>query len=254
MDYTGRNVIVTGGANGIGLAITKAYLEARANVVMIDCNADAGEKTAKILREKYGNIHFVHADVGSYESCQAAMDRAQALVGDIDTLVNNAGISPKRNGKGLPIDELAVDEWTRVVDVNLHGVFYFSKLAVPRMKANGFGRIVSMSSVAGKAYLDVCAVHYSATKAAVIGLTRQLAGELGPYGITVNAIAPGRIDTDMVAMAGEKANQVYIDQTPLKRLGSTDEVADLCLYLTSRKEAGFVTGQIVDVSGGWLMT
>lgn len=254
MDYTGRNVVVTGGANGIGLAITEAYLKKNAKVVMIDCNREKGERAEKILRGEYENIHFVYADVGVYSSCVQAVDQAQILIGDIDTLVNNAGISPKRAGRGLMIDELDVEEWTRVIDVNLHGVFYFSKLVAARMKHQRFGRIVSMSSVAGKAYLDLCAVHYSATKAAVIGLTRHLAGELGPFGITVNAIAPGRIDTDMVAMAGVEANQVFIDQTPLKRLGTTQEVADLCLYLTSRQEAGFVTGQVVDVAGGWLMT
>lgn len=110
-----------------------------------------------------------------------------------------------------------------------------------------------MSSVAGKAYLDIVAAHYSTTKAALIGLTRHLAGELGPHGITVNALAPGRIDTPMVAGAPKEANQVVIDTTPLRRLGTPAEVAQACLFLTS-EQASFITGQVIDVAGGWLMT
>ncbi|WP_414448949.1 SDR family oxidoreductase [Burkholderia sp. 22PA0099] len=254
MPFSARNVLVTGGARGIGLGIVRAFLEGGASVVFIDHDEALGLDAESRLRTQHANAHFVAADVGRFVSCQAAFERAEALIGPIDTLINNAGISPKTDGRGLPVDEIPLDEWQRVVDVNLNGVFHFCKLAVPGMKRRGFGRIVSMSSVAGKAYLDVCALHYAATKAAVIGVTRQLAGELGPFGTNVNAIAPGRIDTEMVAVAGEAANAAYVAQTPLKRLGTTREVAALCLYLASRHEAGFVTGQVVDVAGGWLMT
>jgi 3-oxoacyl-[acyl-carrier protein] reductase len=257
MNFNERNVLVTGGGRGIGLGIVRAFLESGANVVFVDYDEQLGREAESRLRQEHARVHSVHfvaADVGRFESCQAAYERAASLIGPIDTLVNNAGISPKTNGRGVAVDEMDVDEWRRVVDVNLNGIFYFAKLAVPAMKRARFGRIVSMSSVAGKAYLDVCAVHYAATKAAVIGLTRQLAGELGPFGINVNAIAPGRIDTEMVAVAGAAANAAYVAQTPLQRLGTTREVASLCLYLASKEEAGFVTGQVVDVAGGWLMT
>jgi 3-oxoacyl-[acyl-carrier protein] reductase len=254
MNFSGRNVLVTGGGRGIGLGIVRAFLEHGAQVVFVDYDEHLGREAESRLRREHHHVHFVCADVGVFESCRAAFERAQALIGPIDTLVNNAGISPKTNGRGVSVDEMEVDEWRRVVDVNLNGIFYFVKLAVPGMKRQRFGRIVSMSSVAGKAYLDVCAVHYAATKAAVIGLTRQLAGELGPFGIHANAIAPGRIDTEMVAAAGDAANAGYVAQTPLQRLGTTREVASLCLYLASKEEAGFVTGQVVDVAGGWLMT
>ncbi|MBN3725215.1 SDR family oxidoreductase [Burkholderia sp. Ac-20379] len=254
MDFSSRNVLVTGGARGIGLGMVRAFLDSGARVVFVDHDEQLGRDAERRLREQHGDVHFVAADVGRFDSCRAAFARAEALLGPIDTLINNAGISPKTDGRGLPVDAIPVDEWLRVVDVNLNGIFYFTKLATPGMKQRGFGRIVSMSSVAGKAYLDVCALHYAATKAAVIGVTRQLAGELGPFGINVNAIAPGRIDTEMVAVAGEAANAAYVAQTPLKRLGTTREVAALCLYLASKDEAGFVTGQVVDVAGGWLMT
>ncbi len=254
MNYENRKILVTGGASGIGLACTTAFLEQGGHVVMVDQDGERGEQTLRALREKHQNIHFVQADIAEFGQCEQAYDSAVSLVGDIDTLMNNAGISPKKAGQGVGVDEMDVAEWDRVVAVNLSGAFYFSKLVAPAMKKARFGRIVSVSSVAGKAYLDVCAVHYSATKAALIGFTRHLAGELGPFGITVNAIAPGRIDTDMVAMAGAAANQRFVDQTPMGRLGEPREAADLCLYLASKKEASFVTGQVVDVAGGWLMT
>lgn len=148
---------------------------------------------------------------------------------------------------------MAPEEWQRVVAVNLHGVFNLVRLLSPGMVERRFGRIVSMSSVAGKAYLDIVAAHYSTTKAALIGMTRHLAGELGPHGITVNALAPGRIDTPMVAGAPHEANEAVVSATPLRRLGRPDEVADACLFLTSR-QSDFVTGQVIDVAGGWLMT
>jgi 3-oxoacyl-[acyl-carrier protein] reductase len=254
MNYENRKILVTGGASGIGLACTTAFLEHGGHVVIVDQNADQGELAQYALREKHQNVHFIQADVSDFEQCKKAYEESVSLIGEIDTLMNNAGISPKKDGLGVGVDAMDVAEWDRVVAVNLSGAFYFSKLVTPAMKKAQFGRVLSVSSVAGKAYLDVCAVHYSATKAALIGFTRHLAGELGPFGITVNAIAPGRIDTDMVAMAGEAANKRFVDQTPMRRLGEPREVADLCLYLASRKEASFITGQVVDVAGGWLMT
>ena len=171
----------------------------------------------------------------------------------MDTLVNNAGISPKHGGLPQPIWRMDPAEWHRVVDVNLHSTFNFCRLLTPGMVERRFGRIVSMSSVAGKAYLDIVAAHYSTTKAAIIGLTRHLAGELGPHGITVNALAPGRISTPMVAGAPPQANEAVVASTPLRRLGEPVEVADACLFLSSA-QASFITGQVIDVAGGWLMT
>lgn len=248
-----RVVLITGAAGGIGAAMAERYAQDGAAVGLVDFDAVAGMALAARLAQAGYRAHFSKADVGSYPECEAACHVIEAALGPIDTLVNNAGISPKHGGKPVPIWEMDPAEWQRVIDVNLNSVFNFARLLTPGMVERQFGRIVSMSSVAGKAYLDIVAAHYSTTKAALIGMTRHLAGELGPYGITVNALAPGRIDTPMVAGAPATANDAVIAVTPLRRLGKPAEVADACLFLTSR-QADFITGQVIDVAGGWLMT
>lgn len=253
LSHAGRVVLITGAGGGIGAAIARCYAQEGAAVCLVDRDVAAGEALAAQLRQEGGRAHFAQADVGSFEQCQAACDAAQAVLGPVDTVVNNAGISPKHQGLPAPIWRMDPAEWRQVVEVNLNSVFHFTRLLAPGMVERRFGRIVSMSSVAGKAYLDIVAAHYSTTKAALIGMTRHLAGELGPYGITVNALAPGRIDTPMVAGAPQAANEAVVAVTPLRRLGTPDEVAAACLFLTS-EPASFITGQVIDVAGGWLMT
>ncbi len=148
---------------------------------------------------------------------------------------------------------MAPEEWVRVVDVNLNGCFNTTRLLTPAMREAGCGAIVNMSSVAGRTYSAVVGSHYAATKAALIGFTRHIAAELGPYGIRANAIAPGRIDTPLIRTVAESINAAQAEATPLRRLGRPEEVADLALYLTSN-EASFITGQVCDVAGGLMMT
>jgi 3-oxoacyl-[acyl-carrier protein] reductase len=253
MNHQNRIVIVTGGGAGIGAAIVERYARDGAAVGIVDHDREKGAALAARLGVEGYSAHFAAADAGNYAECEAACRSIEAALGPVDTLVNNAGISPKHDGKPAPIWQMEPAEWQRVMDVNLNSVFNFARLLTPGMVERKFGRIVSMSSVAAKAYLDIVAAHYSTTKAALIGMTRHLAGELGPHGITVNALAPGRIDTPMVAGVAREANDAVIRQTPLRRLGSPDEVASVCLFLTSA-QANFVTGQVVDVAGGWLMT
>ncbi|CAM5199697.1 3-oxoacyl-[acyl-carrier protein] reductase OS=Castellaniella defragrans OX=75697 GN=HNR28_000941 PE=3 SV=1 [Castellaniella defragrans] len=247
-------MLVTGGAGGIGSAIVDRYLAEGARVGIIDLDAGRGQAACERLRAGGHTVAFSAADVGRYEDCALAVERLQAELGAVDTLVNNAGISPKHEGRPSPIGGMDPAEWDRVVGVNLNAAFYLTHLLAPGMQQRRFGRIVSMSSVAGKASLiDIVAAHYSTTKAALIGFTRHAASELGPYGITVNAIAPGRINTPLLKTVPGAANEAVIRETPLRRLGEPSEVADMCAFLTSA-EANFVTGQVVDVAGGWLMT
>jgi len=248
-----RVVLVTGGSGGIGEALVERYARDGAAVGIVDVNEETGAALARRLADAGLGVHFAHADVGDFAACEAACRAIEAALGPVDTLVNNAGISPKHAGKPMPVWQMSPDEWRRVMDVNVNSVFNFCRILAPGMVERRFGRIVSMSSVAGKAYLDIVAAHYSTTKAALIGMTRHLAGELGPHGITVNAIAPGRIDTPLVRGVAREANEKVAQETPLRRLGAPDEVASTCLFLTS-DEAAFVTGQVIDVAGGWLMT
>lgn len=248
-----RVVLVTGGGGGLGSAITEQYVLQGAAVGIVDRSPESANALISRLAGVGHKVHFVAADVGRFDDCERACRSIEAALGPIDTVINNAGISPKHQGLPAPIWQMDPAEWQQVVDVNLNSVFNFTRLLAPGMVERRFGRIVNMSSVAGKAYLDIVAAHYSTTKAALIGMTRHLAGELGPHGITVNALAPGRIDTPMVAGAPVEANEAVIAVTPLRRLGKPVEVADACLFLTSER-SGFITGQVIDVAGGWLMT
>lgn len=253
MSHQGRVVLVTGAAGGIGSAIVERYIKAGARIGAVDLDEKRGREKTDQWARAGANVHFVAADIGRYEECERACRSIASELGPVDTLVLNAGISPKHNGAPKRVFEMEPSEWERVVDVNLNSAFNFCRIATPGMIERGFGRIVTMSSVAGKSYLDLVGAHYSTTKGALIAFTRHLAGELGPYGITVNGLAPGRIDTPLLRTVPVEANAAVVDSTPLRRLGTPDEVAAVCVFLTS-SDAGFVTGQVIDVAGGWLMT
>jgi len=248
--HRGRTALVTGAARGIGRAIAEGLARRGARVAVMDVGLAAAEATAAAIGQ--GAI-AVSGDVADWESFRAAHAAAAARLGPFDILVNNAGISPKRDGARVPAAEMDPAEWRRVVDVNLTGCFHGVRLVAPGMIAGGGGAVVSVSSVAGKHYSSIVGVHYAATKAAIIGLTRHLAGELGPHGIRVNAIAPGRIESPMIHTVGAAVNAAALAATPLGRLGTAADCADAVAYLTS-DAASFVTGVTLDVAGGLSMT
>ncbi|MDP6352951.1 MAG: SDR family NAD(P)-dependent oxidoreductase [Alphaproteobacteria bacterium] len=248
-----RCVLVTGAGRGIGRAIALAFADAGARVGALDQDADSAAETAALAESRGTAAVAVGADVSDYPRMEDALAKVVDTLGPVDILINNAGISPKQDGVRVPFTELDPAEWTEVVAVNLTGCFNAARIVAPGMVERRRGAIVNMSSVAGKAYLDVIGAHYSATKAALIGFTRHLAGELGPHGITVNAIAPGRIDSPMGRMVGPEVNEAIRRATPLGRFGEGADVANVALFLTA-PETGFVTGQTIDVAGGWMMT
>ena len=250
-----RVVLVTGAGRGIGRAMADVHAEAGASVAYLDHDAALAESAAAEALARGAKAIGVTADVADYAAVDAAVKCVRDFLGPIDVLVNNAGISPKSGADGRRVDAWALDpkEWRRVIDVNLTGAFNCTRAVLPAMRELGRGRIVNVASVAGRTYCDIVAVHYAASKAALIGFTKHLAGELGPLGITVNAVAPGRIDTPLMRSAAAEINEAVRLATPLRRLGLPEEVASMCLFLTSDQGA-FVTGQIVDVAGGWLLT
>lgn len=250
--HQGRIVLVSGAGSGIGAAIAQRYCEEGAAVAIIDADAERARQQSEALQGQGYSVAWRQADVADFAQCEVACAELSLALGPIDTLINNAGISPKHDGQPAPIWQMRPEEWQRVVGVNLNGAFNLSALLSRGMVERGFGRIVSLSSVAGSAYLPLVAAHYSATKAAIIGLTRHLAGELGPYGITANALAPGRIETPLLKTVSAQHNQAIVDETPLQRLGQPLEVAQAACFLTSADSA-FITGQVLDVAGGWLM-
>lgn len=251
--HANRVVLVTGAGSGIGAAIAKQYAREGATLALVDVNADNLAAQAGEIIDAGGSAYWAIADVADYSQCQQALQVLQQKVGDIDTLINNAGISPKHQGKPAKIWEMDPAEWATVIGVNLNGAFNWSRLLTPGMVERRFGSIVNMSSVAAKTYVGFTASHYGTTKAAIIGFTRELAGELGQFGINVNAIAPGRINTPLIKTAPDATNRRVIEDTAMRRLGEPSEVAEMSCFLTG-PESAFVTGQVVDVAGGWVMT
>ncbi len=253
--HSGQVVLVTGAGRGIGQAIADAHAAAGAAVIYLDSDRALAETAAAAAIARGGRALGVCASVADEAAVKAAVAAGAAAFGPVTALVNNAGISPKSGSTGgkAPLWEMGADEWRRVLEVNLTGAFLCASAVVPGMMAAGRGSIVSVSSVAGKTYCDIVGVHYAATKAGLIGLTKHLAGELGGHGITVNAVAPGRIDTPLMRGTVSAANEAARQATPLKRFGQPEDVAGTCLFLTS-DAARFVTAQVIDVAGGWLMT
>lgn len=237
-----KKVIITGGSRGIGAAAVRLFTDKGYSVAYTYNNAS---DCAQMLCEQTGAIS-VRADFCDADQTRMAIDKAVNLLGGVDILINNAGISSF--GLITDVDEA---EWSRVMNVNLGAVYRCIQQVLPIMISQKSGRIVNVSSMWGIAGSS-CESVYSASKAAVIGLTKSLAKELGPSGITVNCIAPGVINTDMNKCLDNDTIAELKDNTPLERLGRPEDVANAMFYLCS-EGASFVTGQILSVDGGFIM-
>ena len=248
-DFTGRAVLVTGSSRGIGAAILEHFARAKARC-LVNYFADAegqnrrdAEATQQRLREAgAAEVHLFECDVASFDSVAAMMQHVQAATGGLDILVCNAGILRDRS-----IRKMTADDWNAVLNTNLTGVFNCCKLGSEIMRDGG--RIVNIASIAGIVGFPGQA-NYSAAKAGVIAISRVLAKELARRKITVNAIAPGVINTPMLSGVRPEMVESYIQQIPMGRLGEPADVANAVLFLAS-EESSYITGQVLPVTGGW---
>ena len=236
----GRCVLISGGDRGIGAAAARAFWQAGYRVaVLYHTHAEA----AAALEKALPGLLAVQCDVASRASCEVAFHTVEQAVGHVDVLVSNAGIAQQKL-----FTDITSEEWQHMLDVNLSGAFHLCQLALPGMIRRKAGRILTVSSMWGQTG-GSCEVHYSAAKAGLIGLTKALAKEEGPSGITVNCVAPGVIDTDMMAAFTAEDKAALAEETPVGRLGSADEVAQLLVFLAG-ESAGYITGQVFGVNGG----
>ncbi len=241
-----RVAIITGGACGIGRETASTFAKEGARVVIADRDETTGEEAVAQLRESGADALFYALDVTDAESVNRMVETVVNRFQRIDILINNAGITADSM-----LDKLTPEQWQRVIDVNLSGVFYCTQAVVPQMKKQQYGRIITASSVSG-VYGNIGQTNYAATKAGVIGMTRTWAKELARYGIRVNAIAPGFIETGMVARVPEKVLERLKKQIPVGRLGKPADVANAYLFLAS-DEADYINGTVLHVDGGIVM-
>ncbi|TET27331.1 SDR family oxidoreductase [Candidatus Aerophobetes bacterium] len=239
--------VVTGGGRGLGRSICLALAREGSSVVVSDIDVQSAKKVACEVKEIGSEALAIRTDVTSGKEVDALMEAAAEDSGRVDILVNNAGICWV--GK---VEEMSEQDWDRVMAVNLKGTFLCSKAVIKFMKGKGWGRIVNMASAAGKTGGLLVGANYSVSKAGVICFTKSLAKELAPYGITVNAVAPGLIDTDMTRSFPKGAVASTLKSLPLGRMGSSEDVARAVLFLIS-EDAGYITGEILDVNGGMVM-
>ena len=247
-EFSGKIAIVTGAARGMGYAVAKRLAAGGASLVINDIDAEAVGRAVSDLHALGHAALAVPGDVTSGRDVGRLVARAVDHYGAVHILVNNAGIL-----RPTPVIDIQEDEWDLVVNVNLKGTYLCSRAVLPGMQRTGWGRIVNFSSTAGKNVSTVGGAHYTAAKAGILGFTRHLAKEVARYGITVNAVCPGLIDTEMVrsTISAERA-QAYADSFPIKRLGEPFEVAELVAFLASDR-AAYITGASLDINGGDLM-
>lgn len=243
MKLKDKVAIVTGGAAGIGFATARLFLEEGARVAICDINKERTDAAVEEL-SALGSIRGFTVDISKKEECLSMVEAVKETFGRVDILINNAGITADAQ-----FYKMEDEQFERVLNVNLRGTYYMSKAVVPGMMEQKYGRIVHASSVS--AYNgNFGQSNYAATKAAIMGMTRVMAKELGKYGITVNAVAPGSILTDMYKAVPEEVKQKKLAAIPLRRYGDPREAAQLYAFLAS-DEASYVTAQTITIDGGF---
>jgi len=243
-NFDGRVVLVTGASRGLGLATATRFLELGARVAVHVRTPERARETANALGDRAVPIA---GDLTNPDAARAVVSQTVEQLGRLDVLVNNAAVAYSTRIDGIP-----EDEWRETVDVNLTAAFLTLQAAIPTMKAQGHGRIINVSSTAGRAVSTLAGAHYTASKAGLLGLTRAAAKELGPLGITVNAVCPGIFDTELSrGNASDERLDAIQKNFPVQRLGKPTELAELICYLAS-EHAGYINGASIDINGGSL--
>ena len=241
-----KTVLITGGARGIGKAMSKAFAKEGYNVLV---NFNKSENEAKelytILNEKNFSVKLFKADI-SNRDVEDMVDYCIKEFGGLDVLVNNAGVSQDKL-----FTDITDEDWDNMMNINLKGSFYCSQVALKYMISEKKGNIINISSIWGISGAS-CEVHYSITKAGIIGMTKALAKEVGPSNIRVNSIAPGVINTDMLSGYNEEDIDALVEETPLMRLGTPEDIANCAIFLASDK-SNFITGQVISPNGGFVI-
>lgn len=247
MQLEGRTAIITGSARGLGKAIALKMAKMGANIVLNDiATSDSLDATAAEFKEAGYNVAVTRGDVRNSEDVKAMVAAAVEAFGRVDILVNNAGIT-----KDKPMAMMSEEDWDMVLDINLKGAFLCTKFAAKQMIKQKYGRIINMASVAGR-YGNQGQANYSASKAGLIGLTKTTAKEFASRGITCNAVAPGMIQSKMTDVLPEEVKKKYLENIPLGRFGTPEDVAGVIAFLAS-DDASYVTAQVIDIDGGLVM-
>ncbi len=247
-EFQGRVAIVTGAGRGMGRAVALRLAAGGASIVVNDLSREDADRVAAELKTGGTNSLAIEGDVTCAEDVRRMVETTTEEFGAVHILVNNAGVL-----RPTPVIDIEEDEWDFVVGVNLKGTYLCSRAVLPAMRTQGWGRIVNFSSTAGKNVSTVGGAHYTAAKAGILGFTRHLAKEEAGYGVTVNSVCPGLIDTEMVrdTISTERAD-AYAASFPIQRLGEPEEVAELVAFLASDR-ASYITGASLDINGGDLM-
>ncbi len=242
-----KTVLITGASRGIGASLAQNFASQNYNVVInYNKSKDKALELLKKIRDFGGSAIALKGNVSEFGDAEYLVNKTLEEFGSIDVLINNAGIAEQKL-----FTEITEKDWKLMFDVNVHGMFNCTHYAVKNMVKNHSGKIINISSMWGITG-GACEVHYSASKAAVIGFTKALAKELGPSGVQVNCVAPGPIDTEMNAKILKDDIERLIENAPCSRIGTVQDVSNLVLFLAS-SESDFITGEVINISGGFLI-